>query len=186
MSSLRRIEDPAVEPVTAEEVRLATRINDDSEDALLELWIKTAREQAEDYLRRSLLTQKWELTFDKFPEMPASIPRAPLVSVESVSYYDYTAAQVQIPLSSFIVDTSSEPGRIGFAYGEMWPNVQLRPMSAVRIEFTAGGAASAPGVEAAVRDAVILWCSWRYENRTAEEAAPKQFYDLLGPRRMWA
>jgi uncharacterized phiE125 gp8 family phage protein len=37
-----------------------------------------------------------------------------------------------------------------------------------------------------VKDAICLYCAYRYENRTAESGeAPKQFYDLLTPDRMW-
>jgi uncharacterized phiE125 gp8 family phage protein len=192
--TLKRITSPAVEPVTAAEVRLHTRISHTTEDSLIDTWIQAGRELAENFQRRSFVTQVWELTFDEFPCMPLFLPRPPVVSIVSIKYYDSLSAATTLynstaPVgteSDFIVDTDSEPGRIDLAYGVTWPAVTLRPMNAVKIRYNTGYGADGTTTPAAVKDAIMLYCGYRYENRTAEvDAVPPHFYNLLTPERVF-
>jgi len=203
---LHLVTAPTVEPVTAAEVRLHTRIDMETEDTLLETWIKAARQLAEDYQRRAYITQTWEMTMDKFPASIVDIPRPPLQQVLQISYFDYLNAETilyythlqdettsttpepdpSIGTGNFIIDTRMEPGRVSLAYQVTWPVVTLRPIDAVRFRYLAGYGDTAASVPETVTDAIMLYCAYRYENRTAESgAAPKQFYDLLTPGRMF-
>jgi uncharacterized phiE125 gp8 family phage protein len=185
MQSLKVITAPTIEPVSLDEVKLCARIDSDVEDTILLSWIKAARELAEGFQRRSYITQTLELTFDEFPCLPMYIPRPPLASISTVKYFDYQNTETSIALTDFIVDADSEPGRLDFAYNKLWPAVTLRPMAAVKIRYTAGYGAAASAVPAVVKDAIMLYCSYRNENRTAEvDAVPEHFYNLLRPDRM--
>jgi len=197
---------PTVEPVTAAEVKLHTRIDMSTEDTLIETWIKSARRLAEDYQRRAYIFQVWDMTMDVFPASIVDIPRAPLQQVLQISYYNYLNAETilyythlndetttsttpepdpSIGTDNFIIDTLMEPGRVALAYGVTWPVVTLRPIYAVRFRYLAGYGATAASVPETVKDAIMLYCAYRYENRAAESgAAPKQFYDLLAPDRI--
>jgi len=196
---------PTVEPVTAAEVKLHTRIDLSTEDALIESWIKSARKLAEDYQRRAFITQTLEIVLDKFPGDVIKIPHPPLQQVLQISYFDYLNAETilyythlqdettsttpepdpSIGTGNFIIDTRSEPGRVSLGYGVTWPTDTLRPIDAVRIKYLAGYGDTAASVPETVKDAIMLYCAYRYENRTAESgSAPKQFYDLLAPDRI--
>jgi uncharacterized phiE125 gp8 family phage protein len=201
--SLKLITPPSVEPVTAADVKLHAHISHDVEDQLIELWISAARSLAEDFQRRAYIGQKWEIAFDGFPCMPIYIPRPPLISVDSIKCYDILGSETVLysiaddPLtttvepganaatnSDFIIDTNSQPGRIDFAYGKTWPSITPRSMNALIIRFTAGYGLTAAAVPQAVKDAIMLYCTYRSENRAGEtEEAPKQFYNLLWPQR---
>lgn len=184
--SLKVITPPAVEPVSVEEVKLHTHISHSVEDSLLSTWIKSARELAEGFQRRAFITQTLEISFDSYPEMPISIPRPPLVSVSSVKYYDCENNENTIELGSLIIDIDHEPGRLCWAYDKTWPSVTLRPMNCLKIRYIAGYGDLADKVPAAVKDAIMLYCAFRNENRAAEiDSAPKQFFDLLRPDRMY-
>jgi uncharacterized phiE125 gp8 family phage protein len=199
---LKLITPPAVEPVTVAEVKLHTHIDHDVEDALLTTWIKSGRMLAESFQNRAFITQILEMSFDVFPDLPLLIPRAPLQSIDSLKYFDYLNAETAAVLTDFIIDVGGETkGRIGFAYNKQWPGVTLRSMSAVKIRYTAGylpvtttemvegeevtTVDYVANVPETVKDAIMLYCAYRNENRAAEvEAAPKQFYDLLWPDRL--
>lgn len=65
---LQRIAPPGELAVTAAYVKSHTRIDTDADDDFLEnLLIPAAIELAEQTLRRSFITQTWELTLDSFP-----------------------------------------------------------------------------------------------------------------------
>ncbi|HBR33190.1 MAG TPA: hypothetical protein DD734_01040, partial [Firmicutes bacterium] len=88
---------------------------------------------------------------------------------------------------NFFVDTDSECGRLGFAHGQGWPTgVELRPMNAVKIQFTAGLGDDGTTTPSAVKDAIMLYCAWRNQNRAAEkekDQIPLQVYSLV--RSVW-
>lgn len=206
--SLKLATAPLMEPVTVEDVRLHTRIDYITEDSMLATWISTAREMAETFTRRSLIYQTWELSFDKFPtDTFLYLPRPPLVQVFKMSYIDsestettmYQSHEYDLATESpsitdddttgvddWIIDTRSEPGRIGLAYDESWPAVTLRPIDALRIRYRAGYGETAETVPACFKDAIMLYCAHRYENRTAESGSvPAQFYDLMRSERIF-
>jgi uncharacterized phiE125 gp8 family phage protein len=54
---LERIVPPALEPLTLAETKLYLRVDHPDDDQAILRLIQTAREAAEEYLRRSLLTQ---------------------------------------------------------------------------------------------------------------------------------
>lgn len=183
--SLRVITRPNLEPVTVDDVKLHTRIDSDIEDSLLQTWITSAREQAEDFQRRAYISQVLELSFDEFPKLPLSLPRCPVISIESISYIDYQNNVVTMALTDFILDTDSEPARIDHAYSKSWPCVTLRSINSVKIRYTAGYGATAESVPEKVKDAIMLYCAWKNENRTAEDKFPEQFFNILRPDRMY-
>jgi uncharacterized phiE125 gp8 family phage protein len=203
--NLKLITAPIVEPVTAAEVKLHAHISHSVENMLIESWIASARKTAEDFQRRAYVYQEWELSFDKFPTMPILLPRPPLIWVKSIKYYDYLNAATTIyetfddPVTTteepgtlpstnslFYIDTDSEPGRVGLAYGCQWPSVTLRDMNAVKIRYIAGCGDSADDVPDLVKDAIMLFCTHKNENRASEDdAIPKQFFDLLRPERVF-
>lgn len=191
MSRLTVITRPALEPVTADEVKTHTHVSHSAEDALIASWIKSARELAEGYQRRAYITQTLELSFDEFPETPLYLPRSPLISVVSVTYTDYLNADTVIAAADYIVDTGGEPGRIDLAYSAEWPVVTLRSLNSVRIRFTAGYGASANDVPANVKDAIMLYCAYRYNNRQGQEQTgdvsdiPETFWTLLRHDRIY-
>lgn len=81
---LKRVSNPALEPLSLTDVKLFLRIDDSSEDSLINNLIVTAREAAEEYLKRSLINQSWKLIFDEYSPYHVFLPRGPVQSVTSV------------------------------------------------------------------------------------------------------
>lgn len=180
------ITGPLVEPVSLAEVRQAAHINYDVENALLQVWIAAAREEAEHYQRRAYLTQTLEMSFDVWPPFPVTLYRAPLQSVTSVKYYGTDDTEYTLDSSYYYVDTSSQPGRIGLGYSVILPTTTLRPTDSVKVRYVAGDGDNASAVPAKVKNAIYVYCSWMHENRTGEAGAiPQAFYDLLRTDALW-
>ena len=189
---LKLITAPAVEPVTADEVKEHTHITHDVEDLLVGRWITAARIAAENHQRRAYISQVWELSFDTWPEVPFDSPRPPLINILSIKYIDYLGVEnplydSAVPVitnSNFIIDTGSEPGRIGLAYNVAWPGVTLQTINSVKIRFTAGYGTAAVNVHENIKSAITLYCSYANENRAAEvPEPPKWFFWLIDQER---
>lgn len=173
-----------VEPVTTAEVKLYARVAHSVEDSIIASWIKAARKEAEDYQHRSYIQQTYIMTYDSFPESCFDFPRPPLISVESIKYYDTDDVETVFASSNYFIDLNSEIGRLSLNYGIAWPTVTLRPINAVIIDFTAGYGVDADAVPDSVKNAIYLYCTYMYENREAENKFPREFYDLLRPDKM--
>ncbi|NIP32677.1 hypothetical protein GWO25_02115, partial [Candidatus Saccharibacteria bacterium] len=166
-------------------VKTATHITEVVEDDLLEKWIKTGRRHAEAFQKRAYITQVLELSLDTWPSMPFEIPRPPLQQVDSIKYYDVDDVEYTLDLNTIIqVDTASDPGRIGLKNLQTLPTTTLRSMAAVKIRFTAGYGSAETDIPEDVQDAIMLYVTWRNENRAAEDSLPEHVKNLLRPNRV--
>jgi len=201
--SVRVIVPPAIEPVTVEDVKLHAHITHDVENSIIAGWIRSARQQAEDFQRRSYISQILEASWDQFPQSPFQIPRPPLIQVMDMSYWDCYNNYFNLyhldwnPVSTteevgtepatnshFIIDTNSQPGRISLAYMILWPIVVLRNIDSFRVRYAAGYGHTADCIPQSVKDAIMLYCTWRNENRAAEDKEmPVQMRNLLASDR---
>lgn len=157
---------PAAEPVDLEEMKLHLREDLDDQDELVEAFIKAAREHAEGFLGRALVTQTWDLALSHFPACGEFlIPRPPLQSVTSVSYVDEAGVTQVLAGSEYVVDTAREPGRIVLGYEKSWPITRSVP-NAVTVRFVAGYG-DPEDVPESIRTAIKLLVGHWYENREA-------------------
>lgn len=196
---LINITEPAIEPVTVAEAKLHAHIDHSVQDAIIESWIKSARIMAEGYQRQVYISRIMEMSFDSFPHSIFDIPYAPLIQVISIKYFDLNNTEYTLyydgtnPVttteeggdepstnSDFIIDINGNPGRISLAYNTIWPVVTLRPIDAVRVRFAAGYGLETSDIPENVRDAIMLYCTYRNENRAGEVGeCPQQFFNLL-------
>lgn len=86
-----RLVQPALEPVSLEEVKLFLRVEHDAEDALLTTLIAAAREGAERLLNLSCIQQRWQ--WETVPFCGAiSLPFGPVHSVVDVALREQEAS----------------------------------------------------------------------------------------------
>ena len=122
-------------------------------DPLVALFIKAARQHAETYLHRKLITQTLDLHLDAFPCWEICLP--PLQSVTSITYYDTDGMLQTLAADQYFVDTTTESARITPSYGNVWPIARWR-YNAVTVRFVAGY-----GVAADVPDCIKHWMMLR-------------------------
>lgn len=119
-----------------------------------------------------------------------SVPRWPLVSVQSVKYYDAAGVLQTISSTNYQVDARSHPGRIATVSGYSWPTPGRR-LDPVEIAFTAGFGATADSVPADLRGALSLLAAHWNENREASipgglASVPLGFDELVQPYVNWS
>lgn len=166
MAGLKLITPPATEPITVADAEAQSRWDMADEAALVEGYIAAARQKAETYLRRPLITQTWELALDTFPGTLGAIklPLPPLQSVTSITYIDTDGTLQTLDPALYKVDDSSEPARIVPAYGKTWPATRDE-IAAVKVRFVCGYGDTAESVPMCVRQWLLLNVADYFENR---------------------
>jgi len=144
---LKLVTPPAVEPISVAMLKNHARIEISDDDvSVLPRFIRAARRQFERDTNRFLVTQTWNLLLDAFPlrSIPILVPRPPLQSVVSIVTVNTDQSQATMDPTTYLVDTASEPGRIGLIDTSIWPQ-NLRSFQPITVQFVAGYTGSARG-----------------------------------------
>jgi uncharacterized phiE125 gp8 family phage protein len=196
-SATKLITPPSVEPFTLAEAKLHCRIDTDADNANVTKWIRAARSKVERDTGRALLTQIWDLFLDAFYTTPPTpyaafnwpryqapvitVPYPPLQSVTSVNQTDSAGNETVWNATNYVVDTASEPGRIGLTDTGAWPT-GLRVFQPGRIRYVAGylNPAAIPGD---LLEAQALLMGWMSEHREPDVlrrgSSENEAYDSL-------
>lgn len=183
--SLTLVTAPTSEPVSLAEAKGWAKIDTAADDALVATLIAAATQAAENYLRRSLISQTWKITLD-LPatdagrllgegvyDLPASIldgdlprsihlPRGPAQSVASLVTYDTSNTSSTYSSSNYYVDTAGD--RLVLNQAAVWP-APLRPRAAAAVTYVAGYGDTASSVPQAVRSAILMHVQRMYDGR---------------------
>jgi uncharacterized phiE125 gp8 family phage protein len=158
---------PTVEPVTIDEMMTHSRVDSADDMELLAGLIPVAREYVDGVTGRVSYAHEWLLSASSWAALfgsdkmqIAAIHRAPLVSVESISYYPAGSETLTtIDPASYRTITTYEPGLVQFL-GTL-PEVEDRP-DAIQITFTAGHSEPAPAIH---RHAIKMLAAHLYDQR---------------------
>ena len=168
---------PAVEPISLTEAKAQLRLEIDADDTLVTSLIQSAREHAEHITKRQLITATWKLTLDAFPSV-ITLPLPPLQSVSNIKYYDTDGVQQTLSTDLYQVDSESQPARIVPAYNTTFPSTRIMA-NAVEVNFVCGFGDAATDVPQKIKQAMLLFITWSYEDREAEKMKPQAIDDLL-------
>lgn len=185
---------PTTEPITTDEAKRHCRVDLNEENTDLDSMVSAAREYAEGYTRRALITQAWVLKLDAFPHdgCPIELPLPPLKEVTAITYLDDAGATQTWSSSAYTVDKPTGPrcerGRVVPKYQELYPKTQAVP-GAVSIAFTCGYGDAGAAVPQAIRRAILVRVGELYDIRgeatrgTIVAANPVTSQRLLWPFR---
>lgn len=169
--AVRVITPPSVEPITLDEAKAYLRVDGTEEDALICSLISAARQHAEQWLRRALITQELRATLDvpRTVTGPLSgpvgrvntaleIPRPPLQTVTAVEVETSPGTWTPLAPTDYVVDPDEEPATIMLAGGG-WGGRR------VRVTYTAGYGPDGTAVPAPIRQGMLLLIGDWYEHR---------------------
>ena len=177
--ALIRIEGPAAEPVSLEEMKQHLRVDYTDEDSLIEQYISAARQKLEQRCARAFVEQTWELRTSSF-EDTIEIPLPPTVGIVSVTYFDTANAEQTVdPTNYAFVDGGEEQTSSLVWMGSKPTKLANRP-DAARVRFTAGWPADydqspvdyGANVPYAIKMAIMLVAASMYELRQDTVLAP--------------
>lgn len=196
--NLEILSAPTVEPVTLAEVKAFARVAIDDDDDLIESLIPAARAICEQATRRVFLPTQFELTVSHLPFAPwafpwggwwgagrdpsISLPRPPLVSLDSLSYADESGNPIALDLAKLRV-VRGTPGRIAPAFGCFWP-FSLPELGSIAIRYTAGYPDPAH-VPATIKLAIKRLCTDWYDGLAEIGSAPDYIDAILAPAKYY-
>jgi len=179
---LRLKTPPSVEPVSLEEAKNYLKVETADDDTLISSLIKSARELIERYLRKTLITQTWEMVLDDGGSMVV-IPRPPLQSVTSIKTIAEDGTETVEDPEKYIVELGCDsPGRVMLKSGQTWSI--HRGFASFIVEFVAGYGDQASDVPEALKQAILQLVAHLYENRGAEDI-PLHIRTLINPYRVY-
>lgn len=106
--ALARTVAPATEPLTLADTKLFLRVDGNSEDALITDMIVAARMEAEQFLRRALITQTWKLAFDEYMDEQVQLPVTPVIAITSIHAFDRTGASQLIDSDVYYLSATKD------------------------------------------------------------------------------
>lgn len=190
MSGLIEVTGPAVEPISESEARGHLRLDDGIDTTQVTAYILAARQWAESYTGRVFINRTLRQTLDStvayggpyhegFKVAPITpvfhdyieLAASPVVSVESVKYYDDADTESTWASSNYYVDTARDIGRIILRDSGTFPS-DLRAANGLEINFTAGYGSSSTDVPEPIRVAILQYMTFLYEHRGDFERFP--------------
>lgn len=183
--SITLVTGPTAEPVTLAEAKAWARIDGDTEDALLEQLITTARVAAEQYIRGSIISQTRKLTLDLYGsgladnladgvyDLPVTVlygglpqqinlPAGPVQSITSVVTYDLSNAATTYSADNYSLDSAGD--RLFLNYGAIWPS-NMRQRAACAITYVTGYGDTSTSVPQPIKTAILIHVATLYEQR---------------------
>lgn len=176
----KKVASAANLPITLDEAKAHCRVTTTDEDTLIERLIKAAVHELELRIQRTLCETTYVEVFDRFPTGGIRLAYPPLLSVQSIVYFDETGSQITLSSNDYIVDSHSEPGWIFPAIDKTWPDTQDR-INAVSVTYKAGYLAggTAQQQREAVPESLRAWLLIRvatmFENRESVSFASAPF-----------
>lgn len=158
---------PTAEPLTLDEVKTFLNLTSNDHDAMLDLFIRAAREWAEKTTGRSMLSQTIKQYWDEWPTgifgQTWELGIAPVTSVTSIQYLDSAGATQTWATTNYTADVKSRPARIVPTDAVEYPELDDAP-NAVIVTYVAG-VSSVSSVPATARAAMMQKIAFLYENR---------------------
>jgi len=179
---------PTSTAISLAEAKAFLRVDSDydDDDTYITSLIDVGTQVVEEFTRRRLITQTYNIFYDEFPPY-IDLQVGEVASVTHVKYYDTDNSLQTLAASNYDVDTKVRPGRIYQSNTGDFPNTYERP-NAVEVEFVVGSAAS--DVPAPIVQAMYIVIGRYYENRqdvvtgTIASELPLMVEHLLTPYRL--
>ncbi len=165
---------PALEPLSLQEVKDHLRVDGVVEDSYIEPLIQPAREWAEAFLNRALISQTWDLFLERFPpssNFQIDIPWPALQQIISIKYQDELDVEQTWSDTLYTVDNNRELGRVVPIMNETYPNT-FGHIHDVTIRFLAGYGLNSEDVPRAIMQAMLLKIGHWYERREESSVVP--------------
>ncbi|MDX2073481.1 MAG: head-tail connector protein [Alphaproteobacteria bacterium] len=105
---LVRVTPPTAEPLTLQETKEFLRIPHNDDDSRINDMIVTARSLAEQWLRRSLITQGWKVSFEDAITGTIRLPMGPVQSITSVVTTTVDGVPLTIPTTAYLLSVTQD------------------------------------------------------------------------------
>jgi len=193
--------EPTAEPLSLQEVKEYLRVDDATDERVVQPMIVAARQFAENHMNRAIMQQTITLYVDtamdtenplwegmrtapdiNYYKNYVVLPKGPVQSVTSVKTYDDSDTATTMAASKYYVDTAREPSRVVLRTGETFPTA-LRVANAIEVIYVAGYT-NAYTVPEPIRLGMLQHIAYMYEHRGdmyEAQGAPTLMKNLYAP-----
>jgi uncharacterized phiE125 gp8 family phage protein len=158
-------EPPENEPVDLETAKTYARVDNDSDDDLMNMFITSARTWCEAYCGRSFITQTLSVFYD-FDEVCKNtfirLPISPVQSIDSLVAYNEDGDDTEISEDDYYLSGD----RLIFKVGIGWPN-DMRYFDSFAVNAIVGFGDEGADVPMPIREAILRLVAHIYQNREA-------------------
>jgi uncharacterized phiE125 gp8 family phage protein len=140
LRSLIKSSISGTEPIDSTQVNLHLKIQTTIEDSLIDTYIKAARIQCENIIKRALVPTSFALYMDSFKDV-FSLPRPPISATAAdvvITYINDTGGTSTVSSTNYDVDYNSEPGRVFISSSGVWPTDIMSRENAVKVSYKSG------------------------------------------------
>jgi uncharacterized phiE125 gp8 family phage protein len=151
---LVQVTEPAEEPVTLAEAKLFLKIDGDEENEVVTRLIAAARIRAEQYLRRSLVSQTWKMAYDGYAPAHIELMRGPVQSVAQVKIISRDGSETIVDSANYYL--SADKAKLCFDISAMGHLVEVSYIA---------GFGDAAKIPAAIKQGILMHVAQMFENR---------------------
>ena len=156
-------------PITKDQLKLQAKITSgDVENDLLDIYIKTAVRQCENYIRRDLINKSWFAFLDFFPpyrDKGILLLRSKLQSITSIQYKVDGVFQT-FSASDYYITNNPAFSSIFLKPEKVWPtDADTNIKQAVLITFVSGYGATAADVPDNIKTGLLEHATFMYQSR---------------------
>lgn len=170
------VTEPAGSLLSFSESKNHLKVDHTEDDALISSLMVAATAQVENITNRRLITQTWKAYADSWPTLFFTLPFGELQSVTAIKYTDEDNDQTTWAATEYIVDTTSDPGRVILGVNKAWPNVTLYPSNPIEIEFICGYGVDHGDMPDVLKAAALVMVGDMYANRESFLLGPYYKY----------
>ena len=201
MAGIKVTTEPTAEPLSLQEVKEYLRIDDATDERVVQPLITAARQFAEEHMNRALMQQTFTLMLDAVIDQDQPLyegmrtapdlnyyknyivlPKSPVQSVTSVKTFNDSDEATTMAATKYYVDTQREPARIVLRTGETFPTA-LRVANAIEVIYVSGYT-SAFAIPEPIRLGMLQHIAYMYEHRGdmyEAQGAPTLMKSLYAP-----
>ncbi|PIR33985.1 MAG: hypothetical protein COV36_01840 [Alphaproteobacteria bacterium CG11_big_fil_rev_8_21_14_0_20_44_7] len=152
---------PAEEPVSLAEAKVALKIDNSEDDAFIGNLIKAARVMAEEFLKRKLITQTWQLQYDNYAPSIVVLPKGPIQEIVHVKVIARDWSEEVIASENYYLNAGNE--NLHFEAALLGQIVQIQYIT---------GYGAAADVPEPIRQGIIAHVINMYDNRMENKGMP--------------
>ena len=162
VSIVEVVTEPTLEPIDLEAAKRHLFIASTSfiHDEYVTTLIQAAREQWESDTDSAVMSQTLKVTASNFCGSAMYLPRRPISSITSVTYYDSSNALQTLATSVYALDKQARAIRL--KVDQVWPGVESSRFDAIAVTYVAGVATQAT-VPAIAKQAMMLLIGYYFD-----------------------
>lgn len=165
---------PASEPLTLTEAKDYLKVSGADDDTLISNLIVAARQAAEKFLKISLISQSWKLSYDQYAPSVIILPMGRAQSITSVKAISRDESTTDISSSTYYLSAGNQ--NLVFEATVVSHRVE--------IIYVSGYGASASDVPYAIRQGMLAHIAAIYDGRAGGNVIPWQSKEFYSPYRV--